>query len=360
MPWTRPTLKQIVTRVEADLTSRLTGGSALLRRSMLAILARVFAGAIHILHGFLEFLALQLFIDTAESDYLDRHAVIWGVPRIAASFAVGTLTLTGVDGTEIPAGTVFLRDDGIEYTTDALATIASGTATVAVTCTTAGEAGNTDTGLTFQIESPILNLNDTATVASPGITGGVETETDAALRVRILARIQNPPAGGSESDYIAWAKSISGIGQAWVFANYYGLGTVAVVVRTDDPDNFTPSGPLVTEVQTYIDTVRPVTAAVTVSPIVEILVDFDISIRENTSELRAAVTNALTELFIDDGEPAGTLLISHINEAILTSGLEDFEITGIDVDGNPVSIANITLTDFEYPVLGTITFSTLV
>lgn len=359
MPWTRPTLSQIVTRVEADLTSRLTGGAALLRRSMLAILARVFAGAIHILHGFLEFMSLQLFIDTAESDYLDRHALIWGVPRIAASFAVGTLTLTGVDGTEISADTVFLRDDGVEYTTDALVTIAGGTASVAVTCTTAGETGNADTGLTFQIETPVLDLNDTATVASPGITGGVETETDAALRVRVLARIQNPPAGGSESDYIAWAKTISGIEGAWVFANYYGLGTVAVVIAGPSPD-FTPSGPLVTEVQDYIDTVRPVTAAVTVSPIVEVEIDMDISIRENISQLRDAVTIALEDVFRDDAEPGGTLLISHINEAILTSGLEDFEITQLYVNGSPVALGNITLTGFEYPIIGILTFSTLV
>jgi uncharacterized phage protein gp47/JayE len=357
MPWTRPTLSTLVTRVEADITSRLTGSVALLRRSILAILARVFAGAIHILHGYLEYIALQLFIDTAESDYLDRHAVTWGVPRQAADFAEGDIEVTGSDGQTIVEGTVFLRDDGVEFTSTAEVIIAAGVATVPVRCDEAGATGNTETGFILTAQTPQVDVDDESTVLTPGITGGVDQESDEALRKRILARIQNPPAGGSEADYIAWAKSVSGIANAWVYANYYGLGTVAVVITaTGGP---VPSGPQVTEVQTYIDTVRPVTAAVTVAPIVEVLITFTISIKANTAALRTAVEGALDEMFEDDASPGGTLLISHINEAILTSGVEDFIITDIAVDGTPVSIANIVLTGFQYPTRSTITFNTL-
>ncbi len=358
MPWARPSLTTLVTRVEADITSRLTGGTALLRRSILSILARVFAGAIHILHGYLEFIALQLFIDTAESDYLDRQAVTWGVPRASASFATGELLLTGMTGTLIPAGTLFLREDGVEFTTDAVATITGGSVAVAVTCKTAGDTGNSDSGLSFQIETPLLGLNDSATVMSLGIVGGVGQETDQALRVRILARIKNPPAGGSAADYIAWAKSISGVAGAWVFANYHGLGTVSVVI-TASGSNPVPSAPLILEVQNYIDTVRPVTAAVTVETIVQRQVGFDISIKENTSELRGAITLALVALFSSDAAPGEDFLISHLHEAILTSGLQDFRVTQIYVEGVPVALGNILFTGFEYPVLGVVTFSTL-
>ncbi len=358
MPWTRPSLTSLVTRVEADITSRLTGGAALLRRSILAILARVFAGAIHILHGYLEFIAQQLFIDSAESEYLDRHALTWGVPRASASFATGELLLTGVPGTLIPAGTLFLREDGVEFTTNAVTSLTGGSVMVAVTCSTAGDTGNSDTGLSFQVETPILGLNDSATVASPGIVAGSEQETDEALRVRILARIQNPPAGGSTADYIAWAKSITGVAGAWVFANYHGLGTVVVVVTAADI-NPVPSAPLLAEVQGYIDTVRPVTAAVTVEAIVQRQVDFDISIKANTSELRGAVTLALNTLFLSDAAPGENFLISHLHEAILTSGLQDFTITQIYVEGVPVALGNIAFTGLEYPVLGVITFATL-
>ncbi len=87
--------------------------------------------------------------------------------------------------------------------------------------------------------------------------------------------------------------------------------------------------------------------------------DFDISISPNTSAIRSAVEASLAAMLADDGVPGGTVLISHITEAILTSGVEDFVITNIDVDGSPVSIANIPLSNFEYPVLDTINFATL-
>lgn len=359
MAWIRPELLDLVVRIESDITSRLTGGVSLLRRSFLAILARVWAGVAHTLHGFLLYLSQQLFPDSAESEYLDRLANIWGVPRIAASFASGSVVFTGdPDGTVIPEGTIVLRDDGSEYATDAEATIASASATVAVTCRVTGDTGNSDPSTVFSLQSPIIGVEDAVTVDSEGISGGTDIEADAALRTRLLARIQNPPAGGAEADYLGWARSIPGVSNAWVYPNYYGLGTVAVVITAtgDDP---VPDGDLVTEVQDYIDEVRPVTADVTVAPIVESEVTFEISISPNTSALREAVTAQLEEMFSDDAVPGGTLLISHIQEAVLTSGIEDFLITDISVEGSPVSIANIPFTGFDYPVLGAITFNTL-
>jgi uncharacterized phage protein gp47/JayE len=321
---------------------------------MLAILARVFAASVHILHGFLSYLSEQLFVDTAESAYLDRHGNIWGTPRLAATFAQGTVQFTGSpDGTIIPSGTIVNRDDGIEFETTEESTITSGIANVMALSKSPGEIGNTSIGTVLTLNTGIVGIDSEVNMEVAAV-GGADLETDEPFRARILARIQNPPAGGSASDYVTWARSVAGVLNAYVYPNYYGLGTVAVIVT--GTSTIVPDAGIIADVQSYIDVVRPVTADVTVSPIVSSEVTFEINISPNTLALRNAITTTLGEMFRDDAVPGGTLLISHIHEAVLTSGLLDYEIIDISVDGSPVTIGNITFTGFDYPVLGTITF----
>ena len=140
MPLERPTLAQLVDDVRADLKARFSIFGAILRRSFLNICATVWAGAVHLLYGFLAWLAQQLFADTAEREYLLRIASLYGITPTPATFAAGTVTLTGVDTTLIPSGTVLVRDDEATYTTTAAGTITGGTVSVPVTADLAGLA----------------------------------------------------------------------------------------------------------------------------------------------------------------------------------------------------------------------------
>jgi hypothetical protein len=65
MPFTRPTLAELVDRIQNDLTTRFALTGTALRRSVVNVLARVEAAATHLLHGHLEFLSQQLFPDTS-------------------------------------------------------------------------------------------------------------------------------------------------------------------------------------------------------------------------------------------------------------------------------------------------------
>ena len=81
MPFSRPTLNELIDRVSTDIASRLPGASTtLLRRSLAGVLARAEAGAVHSLYGYLEFIARQALPDTAEEEYLLRWSSIW-LPR---------------------------------------------------------------------------------------------------------------------------------------------------------------------------------------------------------------------------------------------------------------------------------------
>lgn len=363
MPFVRPSLETIIARIETDITSRLTGGVALLRRALLKILARVFAGAIHTLYGYNEYLSLQILPDLAETDWLDRHAFCWGLARIKATYAHGDVVFSGTNGTSIPMGTIVVRDDGVEFATTEDGVISSGNVTLDVQATTLypGDIGNTSLGIVVVLLSPITNIDDNATVDTGGIAGGIDEETDEDLRDRILERIRNPPAGGSESDYKQASLVVSGVANAYVYPNMdvldEELGHVTVVVLGDDPK--VPGAGILADVQTAVDAIKPVTATLHVEPIDSTIIDIDVEIIPNTSALQTEIENNVIDLFDKEGEPGGTILLSHLRDAILRGGVNDYQITDIEVDSISIGVNDIELTDYQYPILGTITFSLL-
>lgn len=328
MPFNRPTLQELIDRAVNDINARLPGVDARLRRSNLNVLARVHSGAMHGLYGYLDFLQRQVIIDTAETEFLERWASIWGVPRKAAFAATGNATFTGVNGSVIPAGTVLLRSDGAEYATFADAVIVAGTAIAVATAAVPSAAGNTDAGSLFSLASPIAGVNGVVTVAAGGLTQGIDAESDDELRARLLARIQQPPQGGASADYIAWALQVAGVTRAWVYPLELGAGTVVVRFVRDDDASPIPDAGEVAAVQAYIDVRRPVTANLTViAPIADAL-NFTISVTPNTQAVKDAVQTELKDLIRREGEPGATLLLSHIREAISeAAGETNFNMT---------------------------------
>lgn len=335
MPFARPTLQQLVSRAAADIQAHLPGADARLRRTALGVIARMHAGGLHGQYGYLDWLARQLIFDTAEAEILERWASIWGISRLAATSAQGSVTFTGANGADIPAGTVLVRSDGAEYETDALATIAAGTATAAVTAIVPGAAGNADAGSELAIETPIPGVDTSAVVAAGGLAQGTDTESDEALRARFLVRIRKPPHGGAERDYVAWAKEVAGVTRAWVFPAELGAGTVTVrFVRDEDTGGIIPDAPEVQAVQDYIDERRPVTAAVTVVAPIAVPLDFTFTLlAPNTQAVQDAIAAELADLIQREAEPGGTILLSHIREAIsIAAGEDNFTLTAPAAD----------------------------
>ena len=349
MPFSRPTLQELINRTSADAVARL-GLEELLRRDDMQVLARVLAGASHNLHGHVAWLAEQVIIDTAEAEYLARWANIWGVDRKPAAAAAGNVTLTGNNGVVIPAGTSLVRSDGVEYTTDAEATIASGTATAAVTAVVAGAAGNALAGVAVNLTTAIAGLASQATVAAGGLVGGAYIETDAALRARLLARIQAPPHGGAKADYVTWALEVPGVTRAWVYPGELGLGTITVRFVRDDDASIIPDAAEVQAVQDYIDARRPVTADVTVVAPIAVPLNLTIALTPNTSTVQAAVQAEIADLLRREAEPGGTILISHIREAIsLAAGETNHVLT--------VPAADVAHTTGQIAMMGAITWA---
>lgn len=346
----RPSLQELIARAETDLSGRLLDGDTPLARSVVSVLARVLAGQAHMQYGYLEWLAGQPFVGSAEAEYLERHSRTWGIARKAALAAKGTISLPGANGAVLPAGTELQRVDGALYTTDAEATVSGGVALASVTASAAGELGNTVAGVTLTLTAPVTAMQSTATVAAPGITGGVDAEGDEALRARVLTRIQAPPQGGNAADYVSWALEVPGITRAWVYPFHMGADTVGVAVVADDAAaGPIPSAALVEAVQAHLDSVRPVTAEVFAFAPTALAVDITMQLSPDTSATRAAVLAELGDLFAREAEPGGTIYLSHLREAVsVSAGEVDHTITA--------PVADVVATSLQFPVLGVVSF----
>nr|BDD45839.1 tail protein [Gammaproteobacteria bacterium] len=351
MPYIRPSLQDLIDRANADIESRLPGSQPRLRRSVLGVIGRVLAGAHHGLYGFINFLANQVLPDTAETEWLERHASIWGLSRKAASKAGGNVGLTGTNGSVVPSGTELQTADGVQYVSTAEATIAAGVASVAIEATAGGVDGNQAASVTLSFVSPVAGVDATATVDGGALTGGADAETDDDLRARVISRIQQPPHGGADFDYTTWALEVAGVTRAWVYPQELGIGTVTVRFMMDD--TYADGIPLaadVTDVQNYIDALRPVTADLTVVAPTSVPLNFTISgLSPSTTAIKAAIEDELKDLITREAEPGGTILISHIREAIsIAAGEVDHVLDS--------PVADVTHTTGQIATFGAITW----
>lgn len=354
MPFERPTIAELQEGLISDIDSRLDDTDTRVRRSFLGILARVLAGGLHMLYGFLAWVARQAFPDTAEDEYLERWAAIWGIRKAPPVRAIGTAALSGAPGTAVAAGTVLRSSAGQDYRTTAEENVgAGGTVEIAIEAVIAGAAGNAAGQIRLGLVSPIAGIESAAT-AGGAIEGGANEESNGSLRARLLKRLRTTPRGGTAADYEVWGLAgHAAVTRVWARPLADGLGTVTVYLMSDDAtDSGIPAAAVVDAVQAHIDAHRPVTAAATVAA--PTAAPLDISIRNvepDTQAVMDAIKAELADLVRRESEPGGTILVSHIREAISTAaGETDHVLTS--------PAADVDHADDEIAVLGDVTFTT--
>jgi len=366
MPFPRPTLNQIIDRILGDIDAFLPGADSRLKRSVLNVFGIVIGGTVHLVYGFIEFLSQQLFVDQAETEFLDRWAAFWGLERLEATFANGPVEFTGVNDTVIPIGTAVQRIDDAVFTTDQEVTIIAGTANAFVTAVIAGVAGNTADATVLTMSSPVAGVDEDVTVKTDvdhpnGIEGGLDEEGDEPLRERILLRVRTPPQGGAEIDYETQAREVPGVTRVFVRALNRGLGTVDVFFTRDDDGSgaaIIPGTAEVQEVQDFIDPLRPVTANFLAVAPIALLLDMTVSLEPNLVSVQASAEAEIEDMLFRNAEPGdgvtrGTIFLSQINEAISVADGEDNHIITL-INGSPP--ADVVPGPSEIVVIGTITW----
>lgn len=359
MPFKRKTLSELRTENQQFMRAELEKAGALLRYGNLKVLADMDAGMAHLHYAYLDYIALQTNPFTATGEWLAGWMALKQIYRKAATAASSPIvTVTGTAGRTLKKGTVLNRADGYHYTTDADVVMgSSGSATVAITAvlpdisddvTGGGSSGNADAGTLLTLDANIAGIDNSVTLTQAA-TGGADIEKEEAFRQRGLLAYQDPPQGGSDSDYEGWALAVSGITRAWVRRRGMGLGTVVVYIMCDGEDTTNHGFPVGTDgvstlddwgatkatgdqgrVADYIYPRSPVTSLNYVCSPTAGVIDFEISgISEASSEVTAAIAEAIDSVFFEYGDPLGTgkIYLSDLNLAIGSiSGTSGYKI----------------------------------
>lgn len=360
MPFKIPDLPALVTRAANAFRVNLKGSDARLWPNNVNVSSKVLAGGVFENFSFLEWISQQILVSSADGEFVERHAREYGMARLPATFALGSIIITGDAGVAVPAGVVLLRADNVSYiTASAGLTDGDGKVTLQVRAETPGKIGNCPSGAALTMMAARDRLNATAIVAAGGIGAGADLESYESLRARVLFRKRLPPHGGAAHDYVSWAREINGVTRVFVDPVTQSNGRTSVGVWFLMDDTYAdgiPQGADVESVADYIDTVRPAGALVDVAAPIKQAVNIVITgLSPDTTAVRDAVRAELADLFrrrvaVSTLTHPFTLYRSKIIEAISVAGGEDHH-TLTSPAGDTSASAGKLLT------LGTVTFA---
>lgn len=376
MPWPIPTAKEIaakiagsveagILRMRPDADAAAVSRGVRKTKGMWAQLGRAFSLELREAHDHLAWWGRQYFPDTAEEEYVLRHASIWGIEQRGKTKAVGSILIEGVAGTPLPSGLQFSASNAVIYETTVIATIGvAGTVTVASAAISAGSDGNLESGVQVTVVTPFPEISK-ATIAT-AFQGGADEQTPAEIQTATLERIRRPPHGGADFDYPTWVAEVASVKAIAVIEGWIGRGSVGVVVmmKDDDGNARVPTSIELDAIQDHLGGVgsqtgtRPVTARVIVIPGAIRTLPLTVRLRPDTLLTRAAVTDAYARYVATIGDeedeqnasPIGALIEpSRISEAISAA-------SGEYAHDLILPAAPFELERTEYPVAGPISF----
>lgn len=316
----------------------------------------LYPAAIEISNAYVELDAMveSSFLDTAEAEYLDRWADTFGVDRKPAAKAVGSVTLTGPEGTTVPAGTRLQTSQNVFFITLADARLAGGTATVAAEAEEGGAKGNAGLGMVNALAPGefygIVNVTNAA-----AFTGGVEIEDDDALRERIYTRVRKPATSGNANHYLQWALETPGIVDAKVTPIWNGPGTVKVVLYGEG--RRAPATPILNAAKAHIEASRPIGAAVTVIGAAEMAVNITATLQikadASLGDIKAAFIEKFEEYIGNMSQSETQVRMSKVAALLIAvPGVVDY--TSLKLNG---TAANVAIPADTTAVPGTVTLS---
>lgn len=369
MSFAIPKLQDLLDRTRDAFRSSLPGSDAWIWPNNVTVSAKVIAGSVFEAFGFASYISKMIFASTApDLETLILHGNEFGIALLPAAPASGTVRITTPGDCAVDAGAIFRRTDGINYiATVALSLTGAGIIDVPVVAELDGANTNATTGTAVEIVSGVSNSSATAAVQGD-IVGGLDIEDKESFRQRILFRKRYPPHGGAASDYVLWARSVSGVTRVFVERLWAGGGSVRVFPLMDNLyANGIPGTSDIDRVAAYIDTVRPAGAIVTVQAAAPHVINVGISgLVPDTTPVREAIIAELKAMFrrrsrVAGGDTTtGAMLEFLATNAAFSRSWIDQAISDAPGENSHVLAspsADVTLAAGELAVLGNVTFT---
>lgn len=389
-----PTLTELYNSVLNDLQSELGVTIPVFGKNFLRVFAAVQAGKLKLIYLSIAFVQRNVFPDLADSESvggtLERFGRIkLGRERFSATSGVYTIELNGIDGSTIPAGSLFKSNDDSAspskiFQSVALGTVSSGVVTVQVQALEGGLDSRLAVNDNITSVSPLLNIDDVAVVISED-TIPLDQESIENYRTAILNSFRLEPQGGSGTDYRLWSADAQGVQEVYPYAKSGGVNEVDVYVEATIADSVdgkgTPSAALLVDVEDVInfdpDTTqllnqrgrRPLTAILDVLPIspkdVIITINNPTNIdQDDENNIESALSTYVNGIrpFVGSADLAenqnDVISLNGVITAIsnvLTAG-KNFDSVDITVDGNAVT-SSLQFTLGDIPFFDSVTFN---
>ena len=282
-----------------------------------------------------------------------------GIVRKAATYASGTIKIVTGTGT-ITEGNLFESTGGIQFAATESKSVTDGD-TIAAQAVTAGASGNVAAGTVTLM--PVTLTGISVVTNETAMTGGYDAESDDGLRARYYEAILTPATSGNKNQYIAWAKSVSGVGGAKCYPLANGANTVEICII--DEDTQPASAELVAEVQNFIDPgssgsgegAAPIGAYCNVTSASGLSIDVACTVTLAAGYDTATVLTNVTEgikSYLDGIAFSGT----YVSYAKIANAVNDAEgvldYSGLTVNGGT---SNIDVPDKSVTIVGTVSVS---
>jgi uncharacterized phage protein gp47/JayE len=296
---------------------------------------------------------LNGFAATAKGEYLDKKVAEQGLTRKAATYATGTVTVTGNVGSVISNGDKVASDTLVFTVTQTKYIDSSGTATVSVICDTPGKQGNVPSGAINRFPVTISGL--VAVTNTEPTSGGFDEESDDELRGRYFEKVSLPATSGSKYHYVMWAKEVKGVGDAKCMPLWNGAGTVKVIIINADKQ--AADAALINAVKNHIEAERPIGADVTVESAVPLAINISVSLTlangVATDIAKQKISDSISSYLKKNAFSGTYISYAQIGGCILAVD-EVLDYSNLKVNGGTL---NINIPENAVPVLGVVTIA---
>ena len=343
-----------VDQIYQEMLACFGGKTGLEPREGCDLSARLYALAAQVygLYVQAEWVVRQAFPQTAEGEYLDRHAQLRSLERRPASAAEGVVRFTAGEAATaprtIPRGTVCMTAGLVRFETTGDAVLEAGelTAEAPVRALEAGRAGNVSAGAIAAMAVAPVGI---AACTNPApCAGGADGETDAALRERVLESFKRLPNGANAAFYEREALSFDQVAAAAVVSRPRGVGSVDIVPATLAG---APDAALLKQLQDYFEERREIAVDLKVRAPQTVTVNIGVQVEpeegRNTAEVLDRVETAVRNWFT--GKLLGQdILRARLGHLIYScDGVANYVITA--------PAADVPVEKDHLPILGTLT-----
>ncbi len=225
----------------------------------------------------------RVFASTTFGVYLDARCAEHGVfrrPATTAKTTGETIRFDGDPGSFVPNGYVISTESTesspaiLFKITRSVTLNANGEGFVEAEALEPGRIGNVPPGAIRHLTEKLSGIKSVTNLSA--MEGGTDEESDSSLLERFLLKVRTPTGSGNKADYEQWALSIPGVGGVQVVPLWDGPGTVKVVLIS--AEKVAPSPVIVDQVNTFIQSVCPIGATVTVAGAVEVPINISVSV----------------------------------------------------------------------------------